>query len=111
MESCGGATKTTEPPEKPSAGQGVFLLTRGSNKLHLISDRKSATSHSDYLAQGFGLRFGERESEAQVERRRERSRSGTTVAEPQAESPPMLRHQEIPLVTSALSCGAEPARS
>jgi len=28
MESCGGATKTSEPPEKPSAGQGVFLLTR-----------------------------------------------------------------------------------
>jgi hypothetical protein len=34
----------------------------------------------------FGLRFGERESAAEAERRRERSRSGTTVAEPQAEA-------------------------
>ena len=40
----------------------------------------------------FGLRFGERESEAEAERRRERSRSVTTVAEPQAESPPIIRH-------------------
>ncbi|HZL77218.1 MAG TPA: hypothetical protein VFC17_00010 [Candidatus Limnocylindrales bacterium] len=41
--------------------------------------------------QGFGLRFGERESEAEAERGLERSRSGTTVAEPQAESPPIIR--------------------
>jgi hypothetical protein len=48
--------------------------------------------HSNYLAQGFGLRFGERKSEAEAERRRERSRSETTVAEPQAERPPIIRH-------------------
>jgi len=84
MESCGGATKTTELLEKSSAGQVVFLLARGSNKLHMISDRKSGASYSDYLVQGFGLRFGERESEAQAERRRKRSPCGTTVAEPQA---------------------------
>jgi hypothetical protein len=53
---------------------------------------KSAALNIDHLAQGFGLRFGERESEAQVKRRLERSRSGTTVAEPQAESPPISRH-------------------
>jgi hypothetical protein len=37
------------------------------------------------------LRFGERESEAEAERRQERSHSGTIVAEPQAESPPVIR--------------------
>ena len=42
--------------------------------------------------QGFGLRFGERKSEAEAERRRERSRSGMTVAEQQAERPPIIRH-------------------
>jgi hypothetical protein len=35
---------------------------------------------------GFGLRFGERESEAQAKRRLERSLSVTTVAVPQAEA-------------------------
>ena len=34
----------------------------------------------------FGLRFGERESGAEAERRQERSRSETTVAVPQAEA-------------------------
>ena len=53
------------------------------------------------MAHGFGLRFGERESEAEAERRTERSRSGTTVAEPQAESPPIIRHY-MSLVTDAL---------
>jgi hypothetical protein len=49
---------------------------------------------SVFYIQGFGLRFGERKSEAEAERRRERSRSETTVAEPQAERPPIIRHQE-----------------
>jgi hypothetical protein len=35
----------------------------------------------------------------------------TTVAEPQAESPPIIRHYQMPLVTSAHFCGTEPARS
>jgi hypothetical protein len=51
-----------------------------------------AAFNNNYLAQGFGLRFDERESEAQAERRQERSRDGTTVAEPQAERPPIIRH-------------------
>jgi hypothetical protein len=92
MEKCCGRSQATAPPETPSAKHGVFLLNRGSNKLHLILDKKLAAFNTNYLAQGFGLRFGERESEAQAERRRERSRSGTTVAEPQAESPPTIRH-------------------
>jgi hypothetical protein len=54
------------------------------------------------LARGFGLRFGERESEAQAQRRLERSRSVTTVAEPQAEARRLFGIMQMPLVTSAL---------
>jgi hypothetical protein len=92
MESCGGTTQATAPPEAPFTEHEVFLLTRASNNLRLILDGRIAAFNTDYLAQGFGQQFGEWESAAQAERRRERSRSRTTIAELQAESPPIIRH-------------------
>jgi len=78
--------------------------------LHVIVDRKTAAFNTDYLAQGVGQHFGAWESEAQAERRRERSRSGTTIAELMAEARRSFGIK-MPFVTDALFCGTEPARS
>ena len=59
----------------------------------------------------FGLRFGERESGAEAERRQERSRSETTVAVPQAEARRTFSAVRMPLVTSARICVVERASS
>jgi hypothetical protein len=49
----------------------------------------------------FGLRFGGRKSEAQAERRLERSRSATTAAVPQTEATPLHAAKKMPLTTNA----------
>jgi hypothetical protein len=49
MEKCCGRSQATAPPETPSAKHGVFLLNRGSNKLHLILDKKLAAFNTNYL--------------------------------------------------------------